>query len=173
MAILVCYYKEEISIDRILNALATIFNTSKNRINELKNFDESATINFEITQLSDSCNFNFQLEVFLLKENILSAEIYNNLLLVIELKKIIGLDFLINDESDNPYSWLLLKDHKLFLVEQDSDFDDGIDINTNNQMELDIKKVLNILPQKKDILNNSFEVPYFVKDSNSWIKCSI
>ncbi len=173
MAILVCYYKEEISVDRALNALVAIFNIPKNQINEVNNFDESAVINFKITQLSDSCIFNFQLEVFLLKETILSSEIYNNLLLVIELKKIIGLDFLINDESDNPYSWLLLKDHRLFLVEQDDDFDEGIDINPNNQMELDIKKVLNILPQKKDILDNSFEIPYFVKDSNSWIKCSI
>ena len=106
MAIQVCYFKDFSDEKKIVDILSTIYSVDKHFISNLES--GSDVLNFEFKKFNSKSDFNVQLEIFLDYKTILKTKIYNNLILALKLVDLLKLDILINDESDDPYHWLLL-----------------------------------------------------------------
>jgi hypothetical protein len=172
MPIQVCFFKDFLDEKIITDVLSSIYLVDKYLINKLDTYNDLSIINFEFTKYDDVSDFNIQLEIFLNEETILNSEIYNNLILSIKLVDKLQINILINDESDDPYQWLLLtKNKKLFLIEQSYDYEIGSGINIIEvKGELDLSKAISFFPQKHYIIHYEGNKVYYIDNSKIWEK---
>ncbi len=173
MAIQVCYFKKQKTEESIKNILGKIYKTNQNNIKKLEDYDDKAIINFQFTKFGNDSDFNYQLEIFVSNDLIISLGIFNNLILAIHLNKILEEEILINDESDDPYQWLLIKNNKLYLVEEYEDLQQGINLLYEKSIELNILKAINLLQNKDYYINNKAFDPYYIKNAKKWLTITL
>lgn len=173
MSIQVCYFKHNISITEIIDALSKIYNKD---IDEIGLFDyenkNNFLIRFQITNYVSNADFNYQLEIYISDEDIIQSKIFNNLILSLKINQILYVDLLIHDESDNPFQWILISGNEAFLVEEmiENTGGFGINIDFKNRQKLNKAKAIEIMPNENDIILKYYDKGYFVKNSNKWLE---
>ncbi len=168
----VCYFNFKIDIEVLKRALSNVFSVKKNQVSELLDEQEKIKIKYEIINLSDTDERGYfiELNIYTLQNISKFVGIYNNLLLSIELNVYFNSNILINDESNDPFQWILVtKYRKVFLVEE-KEFDNDFIVIKENRYELSLAKSLNLLP--KDI-NFDKSIPYFVDNPSLWKKAQL
>lgn len=154
---LVIYLKNK--IENIKLILSKAFNVSFYDISNLFDYEETI-IRYEIIELSDN-NDGFFLELNIYTE--LNDFISNNLMLAIELNKKLKCEILINDESYNPYQWILINtNNKIFLVES-KEISDELILIEKIKGELNLKKSIEKL-SKYNFENKA----YHIKIPSEW-----
>lgn len=158
----------------LIEMLSCIF---KYKLEEVGDFLSDGTyyLKFENRLLDEASEFCTELNVYIPdKERVLKTELYNNLLFGVKVSEYIGDEVLVNDESDDPYQWVLIKGKQLFLVEEVDDDNEGITL-MSTKLELSYEKSIKILPGKNNIesTSNEHEVDrvYFVTPSSLWNTC--
>lgn len=171
----VCYLKKKMSNDYLVKMLSDIFEYKETSISELLNGVGHYDLRFENRQLDDVSEFKTELNVYILdKRKILNLELYNNLLFGRKVAIYIKDEILINDESDDPYQWILVKEGEIFLVEEEYKDNEGINLISSNRLELAFEKALSLLPDRGYVENKSEDEtdrPYFVIPANLWKDC--
>ncbi|WP_417351202.1 hypothetical protein [Flavobacterium alkalisoli] len=154
MPIQVCYFNKKTNLLLLKESLSNIYGVSIDKIHDLYEYNLNSELNFEITEYNRDNGFCIQLELFPTKDRILISKVFNNLILGIELNRHLKQDILINDETDDPYQWLLIKDHLLYLVEEQftEEFNNCIKIDIKH--EIDITKSLPLFPDYNAIIND-------------------
>lgn len=170
MAIHVFFLKSKIPKKELKKLISTIYLIEKSKINLLEKYDENAIINYQITKIASDSDFNYQFEIFISNDLIISSGVFNNLILAIKLNKILRKEVLINDESDNPYQWLLINNENLYLVEEEENQKQGIYIFYEKSIELDISKGIALLQNKNDYIESKKNTPYYIKNPKLWLK---
>ncbi len=170
----VCYLQNNIKDSYLADILSHVFKCKKCDIGELLE-DGDFKIRYENRSLDEESEFNNELNVYVdSKEKILELSIYNNLLFGIKFFNSVNESVLVNDESDNPYQWISIKQEGIFLVEECDSDEVGINLSAENSYEISLNKALMILPDKSNIERedlNSFKQAYFVKPSSLWKSC--
>lgn len=173
MAIHVFYFNNEILASKLKEVLSIVYKVNIDKIDEFDyNNVKDSTLRYQITEYSQTQDFNYQLEIFVTDDLIINSGIYNNLILAIEANKLLNVNLLIDDESDNPYQWLLINSRGLYLVEEkiNEDSNYGIDIQDDMGLKINLDKALGLLPKKNDVLNKYYEESYFIKNSRKWLE---
>ncbi len=138
MTHLICYLKRKKTDHYIIELLTEIFNSTENEISTILN-EEKSMIKFENRILDDISEFQTELNIYCVDEKIVKELKLNNISLGIAISKSINEDIIVSDENvcDDPYQWILIKQDKLFLVEEDDTKDNnGITLNRNNKTEI-------------------------------------
>ncbi len=135
----ICYLKRKKTDHYIVELLKEIFNCDIKEISNLID-EEKSLIKFENRILDDVSEFQVELNIYCIDERrIKELKFNNNVSLGIAISKSINEDIAVNDENicDNPYQWILIKQNRLFLVEEDDNEDNnGITLNPNNRIEI-------------------------------------
>lgn len=162
----ICYFKsKKITESVLVNSLSIVFNISSCQIGELID-DGDLLIRYEIIDLDSSGKGFFrELNIYVEKSILIKSHINNNLLLVLELTNVIQEDIIINDESNDPYQYLLVNSKRqVFLVEDTGEFES---VNIRGELiELSLSKSLHIF--NKMNLEDS-ETAYHLTNPKIWL----
>lgn len=135
----ICYLKRKKTDHYIVELLKEIFNCDIKDISNLID-EEKSLIKFENRILDDISEFQVELNIYCIDERrVKDLKLNNNVSLGIAISKNINEDIAVNDENicDNPYQWILIKQNRLFLVEEeDNEDNNGITLNQNNRIEI-------------------------------------
>ncbi|CAL2090872.1 hypothetical protein [Tenacibaculum sp. 190524A02b] len=171
MVHLVCFFKDNVSVKKIKESLAIIFDVDFYDIKELFN-DTEAIVKYEIRKLSINQDFNYELNLYVKRDSILITKLYNNLIFGYRFSKVLNFEILINDESDDPYQWILIEKNNLFLVEEKDTEEYGIDIIKSNRQKLNFNKAMKLLQNEEAIVNPSkANSVFYVSPSSKWNEC--
>lgn len=144
MTHLICYLKRKKTDHYIIELLKEIFNSTENDISTISN-EEKSIIKFENRILDDISEFQTELNIYCLDEKRVKELKFNNISLGIAISKSINEDIIVSDENvcDDPYQWILIKQDKLFLVEEDDTEDNnGITLSRNNKTEISYNSLI-------------------------------
>lgn len=168
----VYFLKEKISSKCIKKMLCGVLEYEIDDVGELLS-DGNFLVRYEIRILDHIADFFIELNIYLHdKEKIFQLELYNDLLFGIRLLRYMKVkQLIIDDLSSDPFQWILIDNKSFFLVEEVDDDKNGITINSKNILELSLKKMLKLLPQKSDIERGSWQGAYFVEPSTIWMSC--
>ncbi len=167
----ICYFKENKKDQEIRNLLNSIFNYGKYEITEISSgFNHG--IRYETRILDESSEFKSELNVYISEiKTVLENEIYNDLLFGLVVSKFLKEDIIVNDQSDDPYQWILIRDGGAFLVEEAAGDNKGINVFPNSERRLDINKSLCLFPDINYVRKhntNKGETAYFIVPSTLW-----
>lgn len=174
VSIFVFYMEDCPKIHVLRDMLISIWNCSSEEIGEL--LDEgNHKIYYEIRTLEICGCFSVEVNLFVHDVSlILENKIYNNLILGIKVSNFMGKKILVDDESDDPLQWILIRMNKIFLAEEIDNECKGIKINNMGLNELSLEKSLKLLPNRKDVINELTKqnnLPYRIKPSSLWNNC--
>jgi len=167
----VCYFNFDITNQEILKCILSIFKCNRNQVGELLE-DGEYLIRYETLYLSDlKEGFYKELNIYVTPKIVEQSGVYNNLLLGLEITSLINKVVLINDESNDPYQWLLLDNEgKLYLVEENDDNLSNIVLKAN-RFRLSFSKSLKLLPNLTDVRTKN--IPYYVDNSKFWLEAIV
>ncbi|MDP3928955.1 MAG: hypothetical protein Q8R57_08015, partial [Bacteroidota bacterium] len=149
----------------LVNAISKIFNLDVKEIGGL--FDnEDRILTFQIENIANALYFNQEVSFFIPYDIARKESVLNSLILGKKLFDIINVPILIDDESDDPFQWLLIKDQKLYLIENMEDIEQ-FELTFSEIKELSLQKALFLLTNKLD--NN--KTAYLISDSKIWLTC--
>lgn len=169
----VFFLKSYIDSNDIIKLLGNLFCLKTQEIGELNEEGEKIILRFEIEILDNTSEFKFELNIYCHSlDLILNKGFYNNLILGVELSTILKKEILINDESDDPYQWILINEKWIYLVESEDNNHVGITLKESRTLPLSLSKAMELLPNEQYILDLKEEkvVPstYYVKSSFLW-----
>lgn len=169
----VFFLKAYLDNDAIIKLLGNLFCLKAEEIGELNESDKKISLRFEMRILDNVSDFKFELSVYCDSlDLILNNGFYNNLILGVEISSILKREILINDESDDPYQWILINGKCIYLVESKDNNQPGITLIESNKIPLSLSKSIQLLPNKQYIIdlkeNKIVAVPYYVKSSLLW-----
>jgi hypothetical protein len=160
----IVYLKNNIKRE-IKTILSEIFNKNISDVTGLLEYNDTS-IKYEIINLSDN-KVGFYNEINVYFENEPNNLITNNLSLAIKLSSKLNCEILINDETYNPYQWILVKNSRnIFLVESKEHMDESILIEKVIG-QLDLQKSLEILSGYN---SENSETAYFIDSPLIWTK---
>ncbi len=175
MHLFICYIKHNLTCEETTKVINKVFALKNTSVASLLD-DRECEIRYEWNELDKEAEFSYELIVYTQnKEILINSGIYNNLLFGLKLHDFIQASIIINDETDDPYQWLLIKNKKLYLVEEEFPENNGINLLEKTNCELSIEKSLELLPDKDFIISNSSnsKTAYYVKPSSEWSKCEL
>lgn len=165
MKFLFVMYLSKVFRDKTIELMfANIFKTDMNQVGQLlDNVPHEIVIDSRnILESSGSC---YELSLFVPIKTTEQLGITNNLTLAIEVSRYLNSTIIVDDESDDPYQYLIIKNNQLFLTDYLENPQNCQDIQGDIK-ELDIEKALRLLNQYQN--SNS---AYKVKDSRLWLNC--
>lgn len=144
--------------------LSVVFNTNEKQIGQLlDNVSHEIVIDFRDFSIHP---FNwYELCVFVPTEMAEKVNLTNNLSFGREVSKYLGSPVILDDESDDPYQYLMIKDERLFLldyVEEPRNFE----FVNETFRELSFERASEFLHSI-----DRAESAYQVKDSRLWLSC--
>ncbi|QKX04210.1 hypothetical protein HN014_04560 [Aquimarina sp. TRL1] len=148
-----------------------IFECKEDQVGELLEEGEFL-IRCEKSYLDDlkKC-FYLELNVYVDIDVLTKVGAYNNLLLGLEIVTLLQRSILINDESNDPYQWLLLdKSRRLYLVEEIDNEIESICLK-EEYLELSLIKSMKLLPNFSKL--NNKDIVYFVDSPSLWREVQI
>ncbi len=137
----ICYLKRKKSNHYIIELLKEIFNCEIEDISNLLD-EKQSLIKFENRILDDVSEFKMELNIYCIDESrTRELKLNNNISLGIAISKSINEVVVVNEDNIciNPYQWILIRQNKLFLVEEDDNDNNGITLNQNNQIDITYK----------------------------------
>lgn len=153
------------------SSLLEIFHITESDLSNLFKGNYSL-IKYEIRKLVNYQDFNIEIIIYVPKEVIIENTIFNNLIIGSKISKLLNIEVLINDESDDPYQCILINKDNIYLVEEQEDECETIRINRSFAKRMNYQKALNLLPGRDYILTDkSLRPVYYVLPSNLWNKC--
>lgn len=157
----------------IIKLLGNLFGLKTEEIGELSESEKTTQIRFEMRILDNTSDFKFELSIYCDSlDLVLNKGFYNNLILGVEFSTILKKEILINDESDDPYQWILINEKFIYLVESKDDNHVGITLKESSALPLALSKAMELLPNEQYIIDLKEEkvVPsaYYVKSSFLW-----
>ena len=174
MTMLTFYVDGKVSDSCVAGFLVKAFQLDAKAISQLQDCSD-AEVTFEINKIGRD-GFSSEINVFLDAALARKSGMYNNLLLGIAISRMAKCGILINDESDDPYQWILIEGDVVFLAESGCDESEDINMRINSRRVLDINFALGVFPGENDFDSERVKgSAYLVTPSSKWesgvIKC--
>lgn len=142
---------KELNYDLINASLGRILQLDRSQIDSLIGDNANAIIKYEYT-LRNKTEFMTELVLYCQEEFCLTKKIYNDLHIALPLAKDLKQDIVIDDQSEDPYQWILVRSNgELFVV---SELVDGEEIGSfiidySSMKKVTLKQVLAVLPSRE------------------------
>ena len=168
----VCYLKKHMLNPYVLSMLSNIFEYGPEKIGELTS-EENCELKFENVLLDGDSEFNSVLTVYVVnREKVLKLGIYNSLLFGLKVSSYMKDEVIVSDESDDPYQWILIRNSRIFWVEELATDSEGITLLGSDRKELSYDKALALLPGRDTLKDSNYNSWSFsISPSSLWNSC--
>ncbi|RFZ94335.1 hypothetical protein D0C36_01905 [Mucilaginibacter conchicola] len=172
--IFILQIKNKIKDRQVVNFLVSQFSLTQKDIGELMSGKTDTKINYQIFCRECPSEFKVELTFFIKEEVCLELEIFNSLIIALSFVDYFSRAVVINDESQDPYRWILVNEFKKIFVTDEVIYDDnglfneGLFIDYSTAKEITINSAMKVLPDRDYYLTKATDRPVFYNQDPTW-----